>query len=184
MTTISEDPPMLNWVYVDPRTHEVKYGTRAEVEEAGGIGGPWDVTAGVGTDRGTGLMGGGRRMMFEGWEGFVGVEEEVEAKTVNGGDGEGEEEEEKDDDEQLWLDGEEGNSKNRDRLWGLYFDVKDNGLSSGGRIGSRGEKPNMLEVELIRRERKRTKQMAVEERVERIQARKAVDRKIEERKEG
>lgn len=61
VTTISDDPPFLNWVYVDRKTHEVKYGNRADAE-AHRLG-PFDVTK---TDR---------RLTFEGWEGFVAVQE-------------------------------------------------------------------------------------------------------------
>ena len=61
VTTISNDPPYLNWVYVDRNTHEVKYGIRDQAEPH--LKGPWDVSK---VDR---------RLMFEGWEGFVAVEE-------------------------------------------------------------------------------------------------------------
>ncbi|KAF2170516.1 hypothetical protein M409DRAFT_35964, partial [Zasmidium cellare ATCC 36951] len=62
VTTISDDPPFLNWVYVDRQTHEVKYGIRDEAQPH--VVGPWDVTK---YDR---------RLTCEGWEGFVAVEEE------------------------------------------------------------------------------------------------------------
>ena len=61
MTTISDDPPFLNWVYVDWSTHEVKYGVRADAEAH--LVGPWDNTK---IDR---------RLTFQGWEGFVAVQE-------------------------------------------------------------------------------------------------------------
>ncbi|KAK5166131.1 uncharacterized protein LTR77_008392 [Saxophila tyrrhenica] len=61
VTTISNDPPFLNWVYVDRATHEVKYGVRDEAEPH--RVGPWDTTKFE------------RRLMFEGWEGFIAVEE-------------------------------------------------------------------------------------------------------------
>lgn len=32
VTTISDDPPFLNWVYMDRYTHEVKYGVRDAAE--------------------------------------------------------------------------------------------------------------------------------------------------------
>lgn len=60
VSTISDEPPQLNWIYVDQDTHEVKYGNREESE--GHILGPWDVTK---IDR---------RVTLEGWEGFVAVE--------------------------------------------------------------------------------------------------------------
>ncbi|KAK7753822.1 hypothetical protein SLS62_004188 [Diatrype stigma] len=61
VSTISDDPPMLNWIYVDRNTYEVKYGVRAEAQEH--LTGPFDCTR---QDR---------RMTLEGWEGFVAVEE-------------------------------------------------------------------------------------------------------------
>ena len=61
VTTISDDN-FLNWVYVDRETHEVKYGVRDESDP--NRVGPWDCTQ---VDR---------RMTFEGWEGFIAVEEE------------------------------------------------------------------------------------------------------------
>lgn len=61
VTTISDDPPFLNWVYVDRETHEVKYGVRDQAEPQ--FVGPWDVTKAD------------RRLTFQGWEGFVAVEE-------------------------------------------------------------------------------------------------------------
>ncbi len=52
---------MLNWIYVDKDTYEVKYGVRADAQEH--FTGPFDCTR---QDR---------RMTLEGWEGFVAVEE-------------------------------------------------------------------------------------------------------------
>jgi len=52
----------LNWVYVDKDTHEVKYGVRAEAES--GLVGPWNCTQ---IDR---------RLTFQGWEGFIAVQED------------------------------------------------------------------------------------------------------------
>ncbi|KAK7179067.1 hypothetical protein DPSP01_003428 [Paraphaeosphaeria sporulosa] len=60
VSTISDDPPQLNWIYVDRDTHEVKYGNR-EVSESHVIG-PWDVTKGP-----------DKRVTLEGWEGFMAV---------------------------------------------------------------------------------------------------------------
>jgi len=68
VTTISENPPTLNWVYVDRRTHEVKYGSR-EVAQ-GHVLGPWDWT-----DDEVGLT-------LEDWEGFVAVEEKKDLWAV------------------------------------------------------------------------------------------------------
>lgn len=64
VSTISEDPPFLNWIYVDSRTSEVKYGVRDEAEAH--VTGPWDCTK---QDR---------RLTFEGWEGFTVVQEDEE----------------------------------------------------------------------------------------------------------
>ncbi|KAK5719530.1 hypothetical protein LTR15_008054 [Elasticomyces elasticus] len=61
VTTINEEN-FLNWVYVDSTTHEVKYGVRAEAERH--KVGPWDCTKVE------------KRLMFDGWEGFMAVEEE------------------------------------------------------------------------------------------------------------
>ncbi|KAI0376427.1 hypothetical protein F5Y04DRAFT_273705 [Hypomontagnella monticulosa] len=61
VSTISDDPPMLNWIYVDKDTYEVKYGVRADAQPH--VTGPFDCTR---QDR---------RMTLEGWEGFVAVEE-------------------------------------------------------------------------------------------------------------
>ncbi|OTA61579.1 hypothetical protein K449DRAFT_406028 [Hypoxylon sp. EC38] len=61
VSTISDDPPMLNWIYVDKDTYELKYGVRADAQPH--ITGPFDCTR---QDR---------RMTLEGWEGFVAVEE-------------------------------------------------------------------------------------------------------------
>ncbi|OCL02029.1 hypothetical protein AOQ84DRAFT_305507 [Glonium stellatum] len=62
VSTISDDPPMLNWIYVDKTTLELKYGNRsASIQH---IVGEWDWT-----EDEAGLT-------LEGWEGFVTVEEE------------------------------------------------------------------------------------------------------------
>ncbi|ADV22683.1 hypothetical protein I305_04360 [Cryptococcus gattii E566] len=63
VTTINEDN-MLNWVYVDANTYELKHGVRAEAQDH--LTGPWDCTQ---IDR---------RVTFEGWEGFVLVQEDEE----------------------------------------------------------------------------------------------------------
>jgi hypothetical protein len=62
VSTISDDPPMLNWIYVDKNTVELKYGNRTGSIEH--IVGPWDWTE---DESGVTL---------EGWEGFAAVEEE------------------------------------------------------------------------------------------------------------
>ena len=60
VSTISDDPPQLNWIYVDRDTCEVKHGDRVASEPH--IVGPWDVTK---MDR---------RVTFMGWEGFIAVQ--------------------------------------------------------------------------------------------------------------
>ncbi|SPO06227.1 uncharacterized protein DNG_08916 [Cephalotrichum gorgonifer] len=62
VSTIMEEPPMLNWIYVDKDTNEVKYGTKHE--SMGHKLGPWNCTP---VDK---------RVTFEKWEGFCAVEEE------------------------------------------------------------------------------------------------------------
>jgi hypothetical protein len=59
VSTIQDEPPQLNWIYVDVETHEVKYGNRIESQDH--IVGPWDCTK---IDR---------RLTLEGWEGFLAV---------------------------------------------------------------------------------------------------------------
>ena len=61
VSTIQDDPPQLNWIYVDKDTYEVKYGLKADA--AGQHTGPWNVTP---IDR---------RLNLDGWEGFCVVEE-------------------------------------------------------------------------------------------------------------
>jgi hypothetical protein len=58
-STISDDPPQLNWIYVDRDTCEVKYGDRVTSEPH--IIGPWSVTQ---VDK---------RVILEDWEGFMAV---------------------------------------------------------------------------------------------------------------
>ncbi|WVO15917.1 hypothetical protein L204_103582 [Cryptococcus depauperatus] len=63
VSTVNEQN-MLNWVYVDSNTYEVKYGVRAQAQDH--LVGPWDCTQ---IDR---------RVTLEGWEGFVLVQEDEE----------------------------------------------------------------------------------------------------------
>lgn len=62
VTTISDDPPQLNWIYVDKDTYEIKYGLRKDAEDH--IVGPWNCSP---VDK---------RLTFDGWEGFTVVETE------------------------------------------------------------------------------------------------------------
>jgi hypothetical protein len=63
VTSISHDPPMLNWIYVDKTTFEVKHGNRSASREH--HIGPWDWTE---DEEG---------LTIEGVEGFVAVEEKA-----------------------------------------------------------------------------------------------------------
>ena len=63
VSTINKDN-MLNWVFVDSRTYEMRYGVRADAERH--LSGPMAMVA-----QGSGE----RRLTFRGWEGFVAVEE-------------------------------------------------------------------------------------------------------------
>ena len=117
----------LNWCFVDRKTGEMRYGVKKECEEGTGmIVGPWDCTKVE------------RRLMFQGWEGFIAVQE-------NDGD----------------------------ELWALYFDCEDNGLTGEGQIGNR--RVRMLEVEVWRKEIKKGWEDAMNERRERLEARKEAE---------
>lgn len=61
VSTITDEAPILNWIYVDRETCEVKYGVRLDAQPH--ATGPFDCTR---LDR---------RMTLDGWEGFVAVEE-------------------------------------------------------------------------------------------------------------
>lgn len=61
VSTITHVAPILNWIYIDKDTYELKYGVRDFAQP--NLTGPFDCTR---QDR---------RMTFEGWEGFVAVEE-------------------------------------------------------------------------------------------------------------
>jgi hypothetical protein len=61
VTTVTDIAPIMNWVYIDKETHEVKYGVRLDAQP--NLTGPFDCTR---QDR---------RLTFDGWEGFCAVEE-------------------------------------------------------------------------------------------------------------
>ncbi|KAJ4295442.1 hypothetical protein N0V90_007454 [Kalmusia sp. IMI 367209] len=61
VTTITDVAPIMNWVYIDKDTYEVKYGVRLDAQP--NITGPFDCTR---QDR---------RLTFDGWEGWCAVEE-------------------------------------------------------------------------------------------------------------
>lgn len=61
VSTISDDPPMLNWIYVDRDTYSLRYGNRsASIQH---IVGEWDWTEDESC------------VTLDGWEGFVAVDE-------------------------------------------------------------------------------------------------------------
>ena len=64
VSTIQAEPPMLNWVYVDKDTYELKYSNRSGSIEH--IVGEWDWTDETRDSR----------LTFNGWEPFVAVKEE------------------------------------------------------------------------------------------------------------
>ncbi|KAG9187381.1 hypothetical protein G6011_05252 [Alternaria panax] len=98
VTTITDVAPIMNWVYIDRETCEVRYGVRADAQP--NLTGPFDCTR---QDR---------RLTFDGWEGWCAVEEAP-------------------------------------GLWGLYFDLSDDGLKSSIAPGTR-----VLEIELSRKEKR------------------------------
>ncbi|KAI0020328.1 hypothetical protein F4780DRAFT_379777 [Xylariomycetidae sp. FL0641] len=61
VSTISDEPPMMNWIYVDRDTYEVKFGTRPWAEP--NWPGPFDCSRQE------------HRLTFGGWEGFLLVQE-------------------------------------------------------------------------------------------------------------
>ena len=69
VSTISNDPPQLNWVYLDTDSDifQLSHGLRVDAEE--GQAGPWDARF---------CSYGEKRYTFEGWEGFIAVETEGE----------------------------------------------------------------------------------------------------------
>lgn len=69
VSTISKDPPMLNWIYVDKNTREVKYGNRTQSRAH--IVGSWGWDAGEeGGAGGLTLEGGERAVAVEGDDGW------------------------------------------------------------------------------------------------------------------
>ena len=61
VSTISDDPPMLNWIYCDRKTYELKYGNRSTSLPE--IVGEWDWTEDESA------------LTLQGWEGFVAIDE-------------------------------------------------------------------------------------------------------------
>ncbi|KAI3326749.1 hypothetical protein HD806DRAFT_416760 [Xylariaceae sp. AK1471] len=61
VSTICDEPPVMNWIYVDRWSYELKFGNRAWADDNWPV--PWDYTR---QDR---------RLTFGGWEGFLAVKE-------------------------------------------------------------------------------------------------------------
>ena len=61
VSTVSDDPPMLNWIYLDADTAELKYGNRTA--SIAHVVGDWDWTEDESA------------LTLDGWEGFVAVDE-------------------------------------------------------------------------------------------------------------
>jgi hypothetical protein len=67
VSTISEEPPQLNWIYLDTGSNifQIRHGLRAEAEQ--GLTGPWGARV---------CPDGEIRFLMENWEGFIAVETE------------------------------------------------------------------------------------------------------------
>lgn len=67
VSTISDEPPQLNWIYLDTvsKYFQINHGLRAEAEE--GLTGPWGARV---------CSDGEIRFLMENWEGFIAVESE------------------------------------------------------------------------------------------------------------
>lgn len=61
VSTICDEPPIMNWIYVDRWSYELKFGNRAWADDNWPV--PWDCSR---QDR---------RLTFGGWEGFLAVKE-------------------------------------------------------------------------------------------------------------
>lgn len=72
VSQVQDDPPLLNWIYVDKATMEVRYGNRSESREH--RVGPWDWTEDDAEDE-VAPAEANKGVTFEGWEGFTAVEE-------------------------------------------------------------------------------------------------------------
>ncbi|KAF3032943.1 hypothetical protein E8E11_002233 [Didymella keratinophila] len=68
VSTISDEPPQLNWIYLDTgsKSSQISHGLRAEAEE--GLTGPWGARV---------CADGEIRFLMENWEGFIAVELET-----------------------------------------------------------------------------------------------------------
>lgn len=64
VSTISKDPPQLNWIFLDTSSLQIRHGLRTEAET--GITGPFGAVMVAPSEE--------RRILLEGWEGFIAVE--------------------------------------------------------------------------------------------------------------
>jgi hypothetical protein len=71
VSQVQDDPPLLNWIFVDKGTMEVRYGNRSVSREH--YVGPWDWTEDDEEDVEPAEANKG--VTFEGWEGFMAVED-------------------------------------------------------------------------------------------------------------
>ena len=66
VSTISDNPPQLNWIYLETGSLQICHGLRVEAEERG-LTGPWGARV---------CSNGEVRFLMENWEGFIAVETE------------------------------------------------------------------------------------------------------------
>ncbi|KAL5118783.1 hypothetical protein ACEQ8H_003286 [Pleosporales sp. CAS-2024a] len=67
VSTIADNPPQLNWIYLDSNTREMRHALRKEAEERLGRTGPWGARV---------CADGEIRFLLDRWEGFMAVETE------------------------------------------------------------------------------------------------------------
>jgi hypothetical protein len=65
VSTISDNPPQLNWLYFNTDSSQIRHGLRVEAER--GLPGPWGARV---------CSDGEIRFLMENWEGFIAVETE------------------------------------------------------------------------------------------------------------
>jgi hypothetical protein len=73
VSQVQDDPPLLNWIYVDKGTMEVRYGNRSDSREH--YVGPWDWTEEEEEEEEEDPGEANKGVTFEGWEGFTAVED-------------------------------------------------------------------------------------------------------------
>ncbi|KAI9714560.1 MAG: hypothetical protein M1812_006365 [Candelaria pacifica] len=140
VSTISHNPPMLNWIYADTNTGEMKFGNRTQSRDH--LFGSWDWTV---PDL-EGVLLGGR----EGWLGVEEEEEEGEGEGEVDGEegGEGGEGDEVGDKEGKERGERKEKEKKKRKVWAVYFDHNSDRLKSlkNARSGRR-----ILEISLERK---------------------------------